>query len=303
MNAIINDFSLDGQFETPEKFFDSLAESTLPAFQDLLSQKYAVLKAHTTYARKISGDMSLYDALCSQQFRGYPESTRFKSFLSSCSEESFWSDSPLTDCSSEYKVHQLSDKEVLPPNCITEALARNAITLSFINPKFNTSEILTYKNGKPSQIQNVFDWETAGRILFSRKQIGLSELLMHGKYNVPIVFSRSNSSYYADEGFVEGGLTIDDGFSILESFHKSLELICKGQLKSHFSDSISHKQETYYEFRCSLSDKREFRIYYFWHNGQLVYLNSIVKKTAQTPLAVKKRSVALIKSYRESVTT
>lgn len=300
MDAIINDFSLNGQFESPEKFFDSLAENTLPAFQDLLCQKYEVLKSYTTYARKISSNMTLYDTLRTQRFRGYPEATRFKSFLSSCSENPFWSDSPQTDCSAEYYVDQISGEDAILPNCITEALTRNAVVLSFVKSDFKNSEILIYKNGQAHKIQNVYDGETTGRALFCRGQIGLSELLMHGKYDLPIVFAHSNQKYYADEGFVEGSLSIHDGLVILENFRKSIEFICKGQLKSRFTDSITHKQETYYEFRCSLPDKKEFRIYYFWHQENLVYLNSIVKKTPQIPQAVKNRSVELIKNYRTS---
>lgn len=300
MDAIINDFSLNGQFETPEEFFDSLVKYTLPAFQSLVRQRCEILKAYTTYARNISKDVTLYDTLCMPQFRGYPEATRLKTFLVSCSEQPFWSVDPQTDCAQEYRVEQVSAEDMPPPNCMTEALTRNTAILSFFDSNFMDLKIPIYKNSQKYELQNIYNNESAGQALFLSGLIGLSELLMSGSYQKPVIFWGTRGKYYADQGFVEGNLTINDGLLILSNFRMSIEFISKGQLKSRFSDSIRHKKNTYYEFRCSMPDKREFRIYYFLDKGNLVYLNSIVKKTSQIPQEVKDRSVELIKSYREA---
>lgn len=300
MVAIINDFSLNGQFETPDEFFDSLIRCTLPAFRSLVSKNCEILKAYTTYSRRISKEMTLHDALRSPKYRGYPEATRLKAFLVSCSETPFWSDDPQTDCTQIYSVEQVSTEDITPPNCMTEALTRNTAVLSFSNPQFMDLKIPIYKNFQKYELQNIYDNQSAGQALFLSKQIGLSELLMSERYQRPVIFGGANGKYYADQGFFEGNLTRDDGLLILADFRQSIEFISQGKLKSRFSDSISHKKITYYEFRCSLPDKREFRIYYFIDKGNLVYLNSVVKKTAQIPQEVKDRSIALIKRYLES---
>ena len=50
-----------------------------------------------------------------------------------------------------------------------------------------------------------------------------------------------------------------------------------------------------------MADRREFRIYYFLDHEKLIYLNSVVKKTAQTPDNVKNKSVALIQKYLDEM--
>lgn len=301
MDAIINDFSLNGQYETPEEFFDSLVKYTLPAFQSLVRQGCNILKSYTTYARKISKDVTLHDVLRMPQFRGYPEATRLKTFLVSCSEPPYWSDDSQTDCTQEYSVAQLSAEDMSLPNCITEAVTRNTAILSFFDPNFMDLKIPVYKNSQKYELQNLYNNESAGQALFLNGLIGLSELLMSGSYQKPVIFGGTRGKYYADQGFIEGKLTIEDGLLILSDFRMSIEFISKGQLKSRFSDSVKHKKTTYYEFRCTLLDKREFRIYYFLDDkGNLVYLNSLVKKTSQIPKGVKDKSVELIKSYKET---
>lgn len=98
---------------------------------------------------------------------------------------------------------------------------------------------------------------------------------------------------------MRGALSKQDAVSIKEDFFKSLILISNGDLQSRFTDSVNHKGCTYYEFRCSLSANREYRIYYYLHKGKIVYFNSIIKKTGSIPGYVKDRTVALIKEYKD----
>lgn len=175
MDAIINDFSLNGQYETPEEFFDSLVKYTLPAFQSLVRQGCNILKSYTTYARKISKDVTLHDVLRMPQFRGYPEATRLKTFLVSCSEPPYWSDDSQTDCTQEYSVAQLSAEDMSLPNCITEAVTRNTAILSFFDPNFMDLKIPVYKNSQKYELQNIYNNESAGQALFLNGLIGVAD--------------------------------------------------------------------------------------------------------------------------------
>ncbi|MBD5101939.1 MAG: hypothetical protein HDT27_04435 [Subdoligranulum sp.] len=294
MDVIINDFSLDGQFKDAEEFFDSLSEKTLPAFCSLDSHGCEILSSFETYNRKVSVDLTLYDTLRSD-YRGYPEATKLKILLTRCINDPYWENESQTD---EHLKYSMDDKVFeKPPNCFTEAFAREKMLLSFQNQNFASDKLAITVDGKEQFLYNLFNKESVGQVLFCKNVIGLSELLMSMSYGKKVCFFENDGRYYADAGFEEGRLTIEDGLSIFENFKMSIENLCQGKLSSRFSDSINHKGITYYEFRCSLQDSREFRIYYFLDHDKLVYLNSLCKKTNKTPSGVKDQSVALIKKY------
>lgn len=299
MDVIINDFSLNGQFKNADDFFDSLVEETLPAFCSLDSHGWEILSSFETYNRKVSVNLTLYNTLTERAYRGYPEATRLKSLLTSCTNDPYWTDAPQTD---EHLKYLIDGKEVKSiPNCFTEAYAREKTLLSFQNKDFRCDKLKIAVDGQEQFLCNLFNKESVGQVLFCKNVIGLAELLMSMNYGKTVCFFENNGQYYSDEGYEDGNLTIEDGLSILKNFKLSIEFLCQGILKSRFSDSITHKGITYYEFRCSLPNNREFRIYYFQDHDKLVYLNSIVKKTAKIPDHVKDQSVALIKKYLNEV--
>ena len=299
MNVIINDFSLNGQFKDAEEFFDSLVEETLPAFYNLDRHGCEILSSFDTYSRNISTNLTLYNALTGRDYRGYPQATRLKSFLTSCTNEPYWSVAPQTDEQLNYLVYGIEVESI--PNCFTEAFAREKSLLSFQNKDFRCDKLRITVDGQEYFLYNLFNKESVGQALFCKNVIGLAEFLMSSNYGKTVCFFENNGQYYVDEGYKNGNLTIEDGFSIFKDFKLSIEFLCKGTLKSRFSDSITHRGITYYEFRCSLQNNREFRIYYFQDHDKLVYLNSIVKKTAKIPDHVKDQSVALIKKYLNEI--
>lgn len=299
MDVVINDFSLDGQFKDAEDFFDMLVEETLPAFRSLADHNCELLSSFETYNRKVSANLTLFDVLTKGPYRGYPEATKLKSFLASCTSDPFWANAPQTDIRLKYTINGEVVETV--PNCFTEAFARDNILFSFQSKRFKCDKLKIIVDGQEQSLYNLFDKETAGQALFCKNAIGLAEFLMGAKCGKSVFFFGNNGNYYSDEGFENGNLTIEDGLSIFKDFKLSIDFLCRGELKSRFSDSITYKKVTYYEFRCTLSNQREFRIYYFLDSGKLVYLNSIVKKTAQIPEGVKKRTIDLIQKYWDKV--
>lgn len=295
MDVIINDFSLDGQFKDVEDFFDSLLEETLPAFYSLVSHDCEILSSFETYSRHVSANLTLYNTLTEESYRGYPEATKLKSFLTSCAHEPYWTTAPQTDKQLRYSVSGMEAESV--PNCFTEAFSREKILLSFQNKNFKCDELKITVGEDEQFLYNLFNQESTGKVLFRKELIGLSELLMSLDCGKKVCFFANSGQYYSDEGFRDGNLTIEDGISISKDFKSSIEYLRNGILKSRFSDSITYKGTTYYEFRCSLSNRREFRIYYYLDHDKLVYLNSIVKKTDTIPNRIKSQTVALISKY------
>ena len=154
MDVVINDFSLDGQFKNAEDFFDMLVEETLPAFYSLADHDCKVLSSFETYNRKISENLTLYDVLTKGPYRGYPEATKLKNFLASCTSEPYWTDTPQTNTQLNYSMG--GEVVGIVPNCFTEAFARDGILLSFQNEHFKCDEIEITVDGKEQSLYNLF---------------------------------------------------------------------------------------------------------------------------------------------------
>jgi len=86
-------------------------------------------------------------------------------------------------------------------------------------------------------------------------------------------------------------ITIRDDLLIM------LSNVASGE-KSRFSKSITHKKKKYFEFRTTISDDREFRIFYIQGDEGAVFLYPLIKKTEQTPDSVLKIIEELARRYR-----
>lgn len=297
MDLIMNDFSITGQFESLDEFLDSIYTNTLPMLNGIYSQDNNLYKTYNAYDLKIFDDVTINTLIQNSKYNAYSEVSSLKIMLCSLLEEPYWEDDPCTDYDSDYECKYMGKFTGKEPNCFSEALERKANLISFEHNEFKDFKIDILKNIENFYINNAFNKESLGEILFRNKEIGFSEYLMSKKHQIDIIFSNRRSVYFADEPYTSGQIDYNDVISIKKDFDKSLEYIAQGNLTSRFSDSINHKGYTYYEFRCSLANSREFRIYYCIHKRKYVYFNSVIKKTQTINKAIKDKSVELIKEY------
>jgi phage-related protein len=67
---------------------------------------------------------------------------------------------------------------------------------------------------------------------------------------------------------------------------------------SRFSKSIAYKKKKYFEFRTTISDDREFRIFYIQGDEGVIFLYPLIKKTGKTPDSILEIIEDLAKRYR-----
>ena len=302
MEVILNDYSLDEQFDNIEEFVDSLVNSTFLALGYLENKSSVLLKSYNTYDDKICESISVYDFLSSQDFMGFPEAQKLRSVLSKLVAEPFWNDNSKTDKKATYKCDKIGVFGGDDSNCFSEALERDKIILSFENSDYKIEKILISKDGTDYQLYNLYDENSAAKNLFLLNQIGFVEFLQQGLRGVDIDFYLHGSKYYADECYERKELSKKDVLSIKEDFNMFIKGKMQGNMLDRLSDSIKYKELTYNEFRTSLSGKREFRIYYYIDGRKWVFFDSIIKKTETTPEHVKKQTYELIKKYRTEKT-
>lgn len=296
MEIIVNDFSIDNQFKNFEEFLDSLFENTLPLFNLLEKYQYILLNSYETYSLKFFNDFSVHDILSNKGFNGSPEIELLKSILLQIScEEPYWNANFKTNPNNSYDIDDIENFKDNQPNCLTEAIERNVPLLTFEHEKFKGCNIVIRCNNEYKNIQSFFNKKMLIEYLLDNKRLTLTDYLCSIHKEKDIVFLKDNKSqYFSDNHFSNGDISTIDIRSIAKDFNLSIEFSRESK-SSRFTDTIKYGGYTYYEFRCSLSNNREFRIYYYLKNGKTYYLNSHIKKTQTIPDKIKQMTIKLIK--------
>lgn len=169
MDIIINEQSLDGQFETVDDFLESLVP--MLKIHKLIEEtdNVALLRHHELYMRSVTQRDTLYDVMKDNRSRTSSEIRAFKQIIQKLtSEEPFWSLSPLHSNRDHY-VHL--GHASLPPygHCLAEACERDRIVISFQHNSYKEDSLEILKNNSSIVIINITD------------QIQLSELLLENQ--------------------------------------------------------------------------------------------------------------------------
>ncbi|MCB2287638.1 type II toxin-antitoxin system RelE/ParE family toxin [Clostridium algidicarnis] len=274
MNVIINDFSLDGQFNDMEVFIDSLFDNTIPMLDILDSLEIQILSSYAIYDLKVTEDTTLYDII---KIKGVPEITKFKKQLNELFfDEPFWEAEPLSDNDSTYE-NNFSNK--VRSYCLAEALERDNPVLSFEHDDFKDSTIVIKKDGADSKINNLYNKKTLIEIF---REIGIIDSLKYLllKHNLKYSFGLSLGKNYFKDLCEETHLKEADINIIVNDINRLIDFTCKDLNPGRLSKPIDGKLK---EFRTSLSDSKEIRIFYFEVQRRIVFLNGFLKKTQQTP--------------------
>ncbi|MBO4976667.1 MAG: hypothetical protein J6C54_02845 [Lachnospiraceae bacterium] len=299
MEVVLNDYAIAGQFRNIEDFVDSLVENTFPVLDCLRNKSTILWKSQETYSKYITERETIYNFLCSQKFYGFPEAQKLRRLLGELVDEPFWESDSKTDRDSFYSCDYIGEFNGEQPNCFSEALERDGVTVSFEHKDFMVDEVYIKKNRNSQKIFNLYNKVSAGRILFLKDLIGFSELLLSGIRDQSILFYANHSKYYADEYYDNGKLSKNDALAIQKDFQVFAEGRENGNVLGRFTDAITYKNITYCEFRTTITNSREFRLFYFVDGNKTVFLDSLIKTTQATPDHVKERTYTLIKQYKK----
>lgn len=274
MSVIINDFSLDGQFKEIETFIESLFDNMIPMLDILESLNIQMLSSYSIYDLKVTENTKLYDII---KIKGVPEIVKFKKQLNELFfDEPFWESEPLSDNSSVYEC-EFSDKTNI--HCLAEALERKNPVLSFEHDYFKQGVIVIKKDGADSTINNLYSKES---LIENFREVGIIDSLKYLllKHNLKDSFGLSLGKNYFKDLCEETNLKEDDIDVIIEDINKLIDFKSKNLDPGRLSKTIDGKLK---EFRTSLSDSRQIRIFYFEVYKRIVFLNGFLKKTEETP--------------------
>lgn len=173
MNYYMNEYSLRGQFNDVNEFFDALRKYTLPVLNKIKKEKESVIwKKETLWDCKVCQDCTLGEIQPSRNERN-PEMTKLKLAL----RELYWNppywleDGNSSEEIVEYRFDEDYKEHFMPQNCFTEAWKNEGRIISFRHPSYqkNILSFIVSINGERYTIDldNIYIiswWEKAPEI-------------------------------------------------------------------------------------------------------------------------------------------
>lgn len=288
MDIVLNDFSIDGQFESSEDFLDYLTESLFSVLEQLAKQGCILLKSHYTYSRCIVPGITLHDMVFHGNFNGYSEITKLRAFIVQLTDEPFWETDQKTQTDALYDSPVTGNFSGDSPNCLSEAYERGCMLMSFRHNAFSRPTIKISKDSVTNELDNITDRYVLADCLVRKDRMTLAGLLeVYGKES-DIIFPQHGGSgcYYVDEG-VEEKLTCKDKLQIKGDFIMFIEGKATGQMLRRLTDTVVYKGERIHEFRTTVSNSREFRIYYYKQGSRWICLYGWLKDKQTMPDHIK----------------
>ncbi len=287
MEYVLNEFSLDGQFEGTEDFIESLYKNTLPVLKNLDEKQIRLLKSYNIYTTKVTEEKSFQEIL---QDRSYSEIRAIKSLLVQLFlDDPYWDDK--SKCVQQ-SIYECEFTEETNNHCIAEALERNTSLVSFEHDGFKSDKIDITKDGVLSNVNNIYDKESILIELLQSNHINHNDYLCEKYDNIGTFCVISNKNYFKE--FIEdNSLSNDDVKYIIGEVENLLYKYNNNLDLGRLSKTIEH----YYEFRTSLSNNRQIRIFYIMDGRNFIFLNCLLKKQQATPEYAKAKARSLIKEY------
>lgn len=256
---ILNDYSIDGQFEDIEIFLDSLIDHTIPLLIIMDNYKLDLLKSYEMYNLKITKDISIFDLL---NKRNYPEIVRFKSLLNKILYDNpYW------------------EKEDINQNCITEAFKRSTGLISFEHEEYLSDRVEYLHEGILQMIPNSYNKIQLLEELREKGTIGVGEYL-EKKFPVIQSFCNVDVKNYFEDFIKDNNIKQDEVDKIIKDLNDFMNKYLSKKDMGRLSKTIG---TNLYEFRTTIADAKEVRILYCLNKSRLVFLNCFIKKQQKTP--------------------
>lgn len=286
MELILNDYSICGQFEKIADFEDYFVSDLKRVLDVVIEKKIPLYKKTDTFSRYLSGGVSLADYLRRQNDT---VATLIKRYIIDMAySEPYWDEEDIlaTRQDADYRYPYNCEE----PNCFTEAIERECPLLSFPTERFEQGQFTGGKDDVEVLIDNVTNVKGMLDTYLKNSPEEISYFLESYPFEKNIVLARIGDRCYANEAMLENELSYEDKRKILDHIPNLIVDKSCGK-KTHWWGPVEGEIS---EYRVSVSDNREFRLFFLWRES-IILLNGFIKKTQETPESEKKRAREIVK--------
>lgn len=288
MELILNDFSICGQFADMDAVDDYIIGTLKKVFDIITEKKIAVSKKTDTFARHLTKTMTVSDYL---KMSNHPAATLIKRcIIEMAYGEPHWDKEDVLRSNSQTVYgYQYQAKE---PNCFTEAIERECPLLSFPTQSFCEKKIFCTKNGQDIMIDNILNLKDLLDTYLKNNPEEITYLMGKYPFDKEVVLCTIGNQCFTEQALSENNLTFADKKKILTHIANLIEDKSAGK-KTHWWSPIDKE---ILEYRVTVSDNREFRLFFLWKKS-IIFLNGFIKKTQETPESEKKKARQIVKKY------
>ncbi|GAQ17860.1 hypothetical protein OPHB3_1797 [Oceanobacillus picturae] len=237
MELVINEFSLEGHFNSIDDFLDSLID-VIKIETIMKKTSLKLLKHYELYSSLVTKELTLHEILLDNNIRTRPEIRKFKRLLSTLiNDPPYWNDDQRHGSSNNYycdyteKTHGYS---------LAEACERDRIVLSFLHNKFKEPDIKIKKNLDEVTLLNIYNPRD----------------LLDFLYEMELIDSYSYCLYWFKDSKISMDLLDEDyGFSSLQK-HETKIFISAMKLFDELSwdDIPNHEGLQYKQYQPSSNE-------------------------------------------------
>ena len=293
MQLILNDYSLNGQFESIEDdFAEYFINVMLPIMEILTEKNIALLKKSDFYSRKITQNETIYDVL---RRANDPIFTKWKRYIVQMAfDEPYWDSNPKTKEDIEYLTPALDES----PNCFSEAIERNITLFSFPYEDYKRNTIFCWRDGEKCELENIYELGTLLFEYLSFNEQDIRYVIERYPYSGDLIVEcvEIKGKCHCDEALLSNGLEYDDYINIVTDIPKLWSNLVTGT-KTEMWDSFG---KGLFEYRQHVSSGRIFRIFFTVKDKKLCFLNGFIKKTQVTPQNELEKAKKLLRNWTNS---
>lgn len=256
---ILNDYSVDNQFNSIDDFLDSLFDYTIPLLESLNKYNIGLTKSHEIFNRKIVSGKTLLELF---QLRGSAEIAKIKDIIfENVIAEPYW------------------EEEFEGQDCLSKACSQGMGMISFEHDKFKKTYVNHSFNKQTVEIENNFKATQLLEHLYGDNLISIREYLKE-KHKRIYDFCMVDDKDYFQVCVTKDKLSSIDFKTIVDDLDIFMRRYNANESLGRFSDNI---EQNLHEFRTTISDAREFRILYCICDSKIAFLNCFIKKQETTP--------------------
>lgn len=152
MEILLNELSLDEQFNSLNEFIEKAAYKSL-SFLEKLSDEDVLIKSRNFYTSKVTPNIAIYDALVGEHSRNSDIIRKFKTYLSRFLQGPYWENNQFHSNSTEYYF----GNKLVTGKSIAEASCRDKVVFSFHHNDFFATQLNVSVGNKTTIIQNIGD--------------------------------------------------------------------------------------------------------------------------------------------------
>lgn len=290
MELVLNDQSLDGQFETYEQFEEYYVNCLKSLFEVIAKKKMPVYKVTEIFQRKLVGTMTLYDLFRVQYNNAVAAS--LKRWIMQVM------DNPYLDGEETKTIENVEysyPAQIEKPNCFTEAIERKCPIISFRHENYKEKRFECSRNGTPVVLDNVKEDRDLLELYLEEQAEDFRYVAEKYPFVHRVALAEKNGRCWAERDLKENNLTSEDILKIFRNIPKLIEDKINGR-KTHWWDQIEGQL---YEYRISVSSGREFRLFFLWEE-RIIFLSGFIKKASATPTAEKERAKRILREIGHS---